>query len=100
MLDNKAIPGTDLVGADARRAFYIYGQPAPLLKGKTVREKSQHVPSPHKLELPPHVQQFHQQVDLCVDFLHVNGTLYLHTISRKLQFRTISLAPSKGAKGE
>ena len=96
VLDNKAIPGTDLIGADARRALYIYGQPAPLLKGKTVREKSQHVPSPHKLELPPHVQQFHQQVDLCVDFLHVNGMLYLHTISRKFQFRTISLAPSKG----
>ena len=96
LLDGKAISHTNLIGADARRALYIYGQPAPLLKGKTVREKPQHVHSPHRLELPPHVQQFHQQVDLCVDFLHVNGILYLHTISRKLHFRTISPATSKG----
>jgi len=59
LLDGKAIPHTNLIGADARRALYIYGQPAPLLKGKTVREKPQHVHSPHQLELPPHVQQFH-----------------------------------------
>lgn len=47
------------------------------------------------LELPPHVIKFHRNVDLCVDFVHVNGILYLHTIARKLQFRTISLSTNK-----
>ncbi len=96
LLDHKAISDTNHIGVDACRALYLYGQPAPLLKGKTFQEKPQHVPSPHQLELPPYVQQFHQQVDLCVFSLHVNAMLHLHTISRKLQFRTISPATSKG----
>jgi len=45
LLDGKAIPDTKLIGADARHPLYIYGQPAPFLKGKTVRGEPPHVSS-------------------------------------------------------
>ena len=45
--------------------------------------------APTIIPLPLTIQVCHKNVILCVDFFFVQGTPYIHTITRDLQFRTI-----------
>jgi hypothetical protein len=77
--------------ADAQRALVIYGPDIATIKGKTTRTvPSPHVPTFEAVPLPTPILEHHMDVTLCVDFFFVQGIAFLHTISRNIDFRTVS----------
>ncbi|KAI2492644.1 Reverse transcriptase (RNA-dependent DNA polymerase) [Fragilaria crotonensis] len=81
---------------DAKRALIIYGPDIATLKGKTTRAgTATHTPAFESVPLPPPVLEHHRDVVLCVDFFFVQGHPFLHTISRNIQFRTVSSVPDR-----
>ena len=92
ILRNNLIRNCPITVDDAKRALMIYGPDVPALKGKTTkdRSKTQHVPSFHPTLIPAPILKDHSDVTLCVDFFFVQKYAFLHTISRKIKFRTIS----------
>jgi len=72
---------------DAKRALLIYGPDVAALKGKTTKGPSQHVPTFNPVQVPGFILQHHSDVTLCMD---IQGHPFFHTISRKVQFRTVA----------
>ena len=81
--------------ADAKRAAIIYGPDPAFLKGKATKQKPSRVNVTAPLEIPRHIADHHRDVVMCADVFHVQGLMFLHTISRKLNFRTVALIPSR-----
>ena len=44
----------------------------------------------YPVQLPDSILQHHRNVTLCMDIFYVQGHLFFHTISRKVQFRTVA----------
>ena len=74
---------------DAKRALLIYGADSATLKGKTTKGPSLHVPFLKPICLPEQIMHDHKDVTLSIDCFYVQGLPFLHTISRKLKFRTV-----------
>jgi hypothetical protein len=75
---------------DAKRAVLIYGEDTATLKGKTTRSQpAPRIPDFRSVPIPAHIFTHHKDITLCADFFFVQGQPFLHTISRKLQYRTI-----------
>jgi len=75
---------------DTKRALLIYGPDVGALKVKTTKGPSQHVPTFNPVQVPGFILQHHSDVTLCMDIFYVRGHPFFHTISRKVQFRTIA----------
>lgn len=92
ILRNNLIRNCPVTVDDARRAVLIYGTDRATLQGKTVKNHGANVAVPTFIptELPPLMLHDHRQVTLAVDFFYVQGLAFLHTISCKLKFRTIT----------
>jgi hypothetical protein len=75
---------------DAKRAQIIYGPDIAALKGKSTRSEAHHVPTFIPTSIPAPILEDHQDVTLCMDFFFVQGLPFIHTISRKIKFRTVS----------
>ena len=75
---------------DARRAFKIYGHDVATLKGKTVKRKNIPASTLVTTSLPLSILENHANVTLCIDFFFVQGIAFFHSISRKINFRTVS----------
>jgi hypothetical protein len=91
ILRNNLIRNCPVTPADAKRALTIYGPDIAALKGKTTRcDASPRVPTFEAVPLPPPILEHHMDVTLCVDLFFVQGLVFLHTISRKIGFRTVS----------
>jgi ribosomal protein L15 len=81
---------------DAKRALTIYGPDIATIKGKTTRtDAADRVPTFEAVPLPPTIMEHHRNVTLCVDFFFVQGLTFLHTISRGIGFRTVSLVAER-----
>ena len=81
---------------DAKRATIIYGPDLAALKGKTTRSAAApHVPTFEAVPIPAHVAAHHRNLTLCVDFFYVQGIPFLHSISRKIGFRTVAQVPNR-----
>jgi hypothetical protein len=81
---------------DAVRATSIYGPDVSTLKGKTTRATAApRAPGFAPCALPPGFLDAHSRVTLCADFFFVQQSCFLHTISRDLQFRTVSPVPDR-----
>jgi hypothetical protein len=75
---------------DAKRALIIYGPDIATLKGKTNRgQPATRIPDFTAVPIPAPILMYHQNITLCIDFFFVQGQCFLHTISRKLQYRTV-----------
>ena len=75
---------------DAKRVLLIYGPNVAALKGKTTKGPSQHVPTFNPVQVPGFILQHHSDVTLFMDIFYVQGHPFFHTISRKVQFRTVA----------
>jgi hypothetical protein len=80
---------------DAKRALTIYGPDITTLKGKTTKSKGAHTPSFQRVDIPASIIEHHENITLGIDFMYINSNPFLHTISRKLQFRTIASVTSR-----
>ena len=69
------------------RGEYIFGTPLPLIKGKTTKPTSTPSYNLRKVNVPLPILQHHQNIDLFIDFMFVNGIPFLHTISSKIRYR-------------
>ena len=76
--------------ADAKRALLIYGVDLAALKGERTKGPSQLIPTFNLVQVPGFILQHHSDVTLCMDNFYVQGHPFFHTISRKVQFRTIA----------
>jgi hypothetical protein len=84
---------------DARRALTIYGLDVASIKGKTVRGKPvAHVMGHKPVSLPTSITDFHLDVTLCMDFFYVQGQVFLHIISRKIQHRIVNAVSDRSKK--
>jgi hypothetical protein len=84
---------------DINRAEFIYGPLVPQLQGKmTHAPATTPIQQQHLLTLPLPIAKHHSNVHLCVDFFFVNGMSFLHTISRNIQYRSVSRTRSRSAR--
>ena len=83
---------------DVRRAQKIYGPPIPPIKGRTRYQESKRIPDAEDIvQIPRELYEDWKDVTLCVDFHYVNGVAVLHTISRKINYRTVSFPMNRSA---
>jgi hypothetical protein len=94
-LANNLINNCPVTADDAKRAIMIYGPDTATLQGKMTKHPGQHVPTFTPVQVPQFVLEHHKNVTLCQDFFYVQGLPFLHTISRKLQFRTVTPVPNR-----
>ena len=93
ILTKNLIRNCPITPDDARRASHIYGPDVASLKGKMTRSAAApRAPTFEAIPLPAPITQFHRNVTLSVDFFFVQGIAFLHTISRGIGFRTVSVA--------
>jgi len=83
---------------DVKRYYYIYGKDSAYIKGHAVRNQPRRVDSATTVPIPSNVLQWHMDVELCVDIFFVQGLVMLHTVSRKIHFRTVEELPSRSYK--
>ena len=95
MLANNVIINCPVTADDARRALLIYGPDVPSLKGKMTRKTGEHVPTFKPISIPDFIRKQHRHVTICADYFFIQGQTFFHSISRKLQFRTIEYIDSK-----
>jgi hypothetical protein len=80
---------------DVRRSHDIFGPPLPPIKSRTRYQESQRIPDTEIMQLPKSLYQDLQNVVLCVDFHYVNGVAVFHSISRRVDYRTVSFPLSR-----
>ena len=96
-INTNSIINCPITADDVIRADYIYGPALPLLQGKTTA-KSTRFHSPPAV-LPSPILNFHQNIELFIDFLYVNKIPFLHTKSKNINFLTIQHHGSRKIKG-
>ena len=69
----------------------IYGPSIPLLKGKTVWRKVQHVEPIKITSVLKTILDKYKEFTICCDLMHINGIGFLITISRHIMFATGSM---------
>ena len=84
----------DTVG-DVRRSYYIFGPPLPPIKGRTGYKESPRIQDSDIIEILKSMYENLKNVTLCVDFHYVNGIAVFHSISRRVDYRTVSFPLSR-----
>jgi hypothetical protein len=98
-VSNNLLRNTNITIDDISRCEFIYGPSVPQLQGKMTRASATTpIHQQHLLALPLPIAQHHKNVTLCVDYFFVNGISFLHTISRNIQFRSVSVTRSRSAR--
>ena len=95
MIKNNLIRDCPITTTDVKRAMAIYGKDFANIKGKTKRLNPKHIKPPILITLPDHIIKWHLNVTICVDIFYINKISFFHTISRKLQFRTVEYINSE-----
>ena len=65
------------------------------IKEKTKKSNPNHIKAPALLEVPDYIFKWHQNVTLRIDIFYVNKMAFFHTISRKIQLRTVEYVASE-----
>ena len=91
LLQKRYVVGYLVTVDDAKLAIHIYGPSAAMKKGKTTTKKSSCITIEEQIKLPLSIKERHKDITLGLDFLYVNGIMFLHSISRKFKFRTVEV---------
>ena len=72
----------------------IFGKDVPALKGKSTRSRP---PSVRQdiVEIPSELLEKHQDLELCIDTMHINGVPFLTAIDRSIKYRSVIPLKSK-----
>ena len=89
------IRNNPITTGDVRRSHAIYGPPLPPIKGRTRYQESKRVKDIDIVQIPKVLFEDLKYVTLCIDFLFVNGVTVFHTISRTINYRTVSFPLSR-----
>jgi len=84
MIKNNPVTIEDINIAEA-----IYGKDVSSLQGKSTRRKPEVVRS-DLIEIPKQLIERNQNIELCIDVMHVNKIPFLVSISKNIMFRTAS----------
>ena len=85
-VNNNILQNLPFLREDVRMAEDIYGPRIPHLKGKTVRCKIKHVESIKITSVPKTILDNYKEVTIFCDLMHINGIIFLNTISRHIMF--------------
>ena len=73
-----------------RISHKIYGPLLPAIKGTTRYKESPIIQETEIVQIPESLYQDLKNIVLCVDFHYINGVAVFHSISRKVDYRTVS----------
>ena len=76
---------------DAKLAIHIFGPSRAMIKGKTTSKRSSRIKVQDRIDIPLSIKERHRDVTLGMDFLYINGIMFLHSISRQFKFRAIEV---------
>ena len=86
--DNLII-NADVTVDNVNRAEAIYRRAIPIIKGKMVRKRTEHVTNVPRVQIPAPLLQHHPTDELDIDFLYIQGTPYLLSKTHKIKFQAI-----------
>ena len=95
VVKDNLIRNCPLTVGDVRRSHKIYGPPLPPIKGRTRYQAAPRVRDTEIIQLPKDLYEDLKNVTLCADFFFVNGVTVFHTISRRIDYRTVSFPISR-----
>ena len=95
LLQNNYFHNCPITVEDAKRAIHIYVHDTAYLQGKNKWWIISAIPILAHILLLHTIKDLQQDVTLCADLLFVQGTIFVHTISQKLIFRTIGEVKNK-----
>ena len=70
----------------------------PYIKGHMIRTKPPVHEKIEKVALPPMIQQHHSKLSLAMDFFFVNGNIFFHTKTSKVDFITAQYCTSRSLR--
>ena len=83
---------------DINRAEIVYVPSEPHIEGHMVRKKPHIHEKIEKVPLPPMISTHHLNLALGTDFFFVNGNIFLHTKSQKVNFLTFKHCTSRSLR--
>lgn len=95
VIQQNLIRNCPLTVGDVRRSNKIYGPALPTIKGRTRYRESSRVPDQDIIQIPKDLYEDLKRVTLCIDFHFVNNVTVFHTISRRLNYRTVAFPMSR-----
>ena len=94
-LNDGQIANCPITSKDARLAELIHGVDVVKLRGKMSKKTQRINVEPVKVKIPLSLRDKYKSVRLYMDVMYTNGLSFLHTISGKIEFRTISYLMSE-----
>ena len=87
---NDRIRNNPITVGDIRRSHIIYGPPLPSIKERTRYKESKWVKETQIVEILESLYEDLKHITLCADFHYVNGIAVFYSISRRIDYRTVS----------
>jgi hypothetical protein len=95
IVKNNHIRNTPFTVGDVQRSEAIFGPQLPPLKGRTRDRQAPRIESLPVIQIPRALYNDLQDITLCIDFHFVNNVTVFHTISKRIDYRTVSFPLSR-----
>ena len=83
-IENNVVGATPFTRRDVRNADTIHGRDVAALKGKLTKKQSK-MPNPDEIrDVPEHIAKNYLKVSLYIDVMHVNGLMFLMSVSKHI----------------
>ena len=95
-IQNYQIRNCTVTTDDISKSEAIYAPQIPIIKGKATRRIPEHHKTIPRIPFPPLMAKHHQNVELSIHFFFVNGSTFLHTKLRKIDFWSVQACNNRG----